>query len=130
MTAEATWLIVLMISLLAGILSGIPVMMVISGVPLLVAVAASFFGVFDLAFLLAFPQRVFGVMNNTLLIAVPLFILMGVLLERSRVAERMLVNVSRMLGGSSAMLALSVVIVSTLIAASTGSSAPQSSCSA
>lgn len=120
MAGEAIWLILLMISLLAGILSGVPVMLVISGVPLLVAVAASLFGAFDLAFLLAYPQRVFGVMNNTLLIAVPLFILMGVLLERSRVAERMLVNVSRMLGGSSAMLALSVVIVSTLIAASTG----------
>lgn len=120
MTDEVIWLIVLMTSLLAGILSGVPVMLVLSGVPLLVAVTASFFGAFDLAFLLAYPQRVFGVMNNTLLIAVPLFILMGVLLERSRVAERMLVNVSRMLGGSSAMLALSVVIVSTLIAASTG----------
>lgn len=120
MTVEAIWLSLLMISLLAGILSGIPVMLVISGVPLLVAVVASVFDGFDPAFLLAYPQRVFGVMNNTLLIAVPLFILMGVLLERSRVAERMLVNVSRLLGGSSSMLALSVIIVSTLIAASTG----------
>ncbi|MEM1401210.1 MAG: TRAP transporter large permease subunit, partial [Pseudomonadota bacterium] len=120
MEPEPFWLIVLGVALFAGILSGVPVMLAIAGVPVLVAFIASIFGGFDLVFLQAFPQRVFGVMNNTILIAVPLFVLMGVLLERSQVAERMLVNLAAVLGGSKSMLALSVIIVATLIAASTG----------
>jgi tripartite ATP-independent transporter DctM subunit len=120
MESEVIWLIVLAITLLAGILSGIPVMLVIAGVPVLVAFAASLFGAFDLGFLHAYPQRIFGVMNNTILVAVPLFVLMGVLLERSRAAERMLLTMTALLGGSRTMLALSVLFVSTLIAASTG----------
>lgn len=120
MSADVLWLIVLGCGLLAGILTGIPVMLIIAGVPLLIALLAACFGHFDLALLQAYPQRIDGIMNNPLLIAVPLFVLMGILLERSRVAERMLINFSRLLGGSSAMLALAVIFVSTLIAASTG----------
>ncbi|MDV7145377.1 TRAP transporter large permease subunit [Tropicimonas sp. TH_r6] len=117
---EHGWLIFLGLSLLAGILSGIPVMLILSGVPVAVAFFASLFGGFDLSFLQAYPQRAYGVMQNSLLIAVPLFVLMGVLLERSRVAERTLMQVSRLLGGSPMALALSVLLISTLIAASTG----------
>jgi tripartite ATP-independent transporter DctM subunit len=120
METEVLWLLILGAALLAAILSGVPVFLSISGAPLLVAVAASYFGAFDLTYLLAYPQRAFGVMGNSILIAVPLFVLMGVLLERSRVAERMLLNLTGMMGGSSSMLALSVLIVATLIAASTG----------
>lgn len=120
MEAEAAWLILMGIALLAGILSGVPVMFAIAGVPLLVALLAAATGHFDLAFVKAFPQRVFGVMNNTLLIAVPMFVLMGVLLESSRIAERMLVSVARLMGGAPSMMALSVLLVSALIAASTG----------
>ena len=120
MVAEELWLAVLGASLLAGILSGLPVMLVIAGVPTLVAFAASLTGHFDLSYLQAMPQRVFGVMENRLLIAVPLFVLVGVLLDRSRQAERMLTNINRLLGGSRSGLALSVILVSTLIAASTG----------
>ncbi|WP_068114997.1 TRAP transporter large permease [Tropicimonas marinistellae] len=117
---EHIWLIVLGLSLLAGILSGIPVMLVLGGVPIVVAFVASAFGAFDLTFLQAFPQRAFGVMSNSLLIAVPLFVLMGVMLERSRVAERMLTQVGRLLGGTPRALTLAVLLISTLIAASTG----------
>lgn len=120
MEAEAAWLILMGIALLAGILSGVPVMFAIAGVPLLVALLAAATGHFDLAFVKAFPQRIFGVMNNTLLIAVPMFVLMGVLLESSRIAERMLVSVARLMGGAPSMMALSVLLVSALIAASTG----------
>lgn len=120
MEAEVLWLIVLAAALLGGILSGVPVMLAIAGVPLIVAVLASLAGHFDMAFIGAFPQRVFGIMNNTLLIAVPMFILMGVLLESSRIAERMLESFGRLMGGSPAMMALSVLFVSALIAASTG----------
>ncbi|SFC18741.1 TRAP transporter large permease [Tropicimonas isoalkanivorans] len=117
---EHFWLIVLGLSLLAGILSGVPVMLVLAGVPVLVAFVAAGFGAFDLSFLQAYPQRAFGVMSNSLLVAVPLFVLMGVMLERSRVAERMLMQVGRVLGGTPRALALAVLLVSTLIAASTG----------
>lgn len=120
MESDVFWLIILGFALLAGIMTGIPVMLVIAGVPLAIAFIASIFGAFDLSFLLAYPNRIFGVMSNTILIAVPLFVLMGVLLEQSRVAERMLLNMTRMLGGSRGTLVLSVVVVSALIAASTG----------
>ncbi|MEM7463954.1 MAG: TRAP transporter large permease subunit [Pseudomonadota bacterium] len=120
MESDVLWLIILGLTLLAGIMTGIPVMLVIAGVPLAIAFIASIFGAFDLSFLLAYPNRIFGVMNNTILIAVPLFVLMGVLLEQSRVAERMLLNMTRMLGGSRGTLVLSVIVVSALIAASTG----------
>ena len=120
MTPEHVFLLLLLCGLLAGILSGVPVMLALLGVPLLTALAGALFGVFDLAFLQAFPQRVFGLSGNTLLIAVPLFVAMGVLLERSRSAERMLETMAALLGGSRTSLTLSVLLVSTLIAASTG----------
>lgn len=120
MSIEAIWLLILVISLLASIMSGMPVMLAISGVPILIGFIASGFGHFDLSFFSAIPQRIFGVMNNSLLIAVPLFVLMGVLLERSKIAERMLLIMASFFGGSRSGLAYSVLIVSTLIAASTG----------
>ena len=120
MSAELIWLLVMTLALFAGILSGLPVMLVIAGVPTLVAVFASFVGHFDLVYFQAVPQRVFGVMENSLLIAVPLFVLVGVLLDRSKQAERMLTNINRLFGGTKKGLALSVLVVSALIAASTG----------
>ncbi len=114
------WLVVLAVTLLAGIMSGVPVMLAIAGVPVLVATIASVFGHFDLSYFGAFPQRVFGVMDNSLLVAVPLFVFMGVLLERSKVAEKMLLTMAGFFNDSRSGLAYSVLIVSTLIAASTG----------
>ena len=120
MTPQEWWLLILFIALLMGIMSGVQVMLAIAGVPILVAVVASFTGHFDLSYLGAYPLRIFGVMDNTLLIAVPLFILMGILLERSKVAERMLLAMADFFGGSRSGLAYSVLLVSALIAASTG----------
>ena len=117
---EVFWVTFLVAMLFVGILSGVPVMLAISGVPLLVALVAAFFGAFDLGFLNAFPQRITGIMNNPLLIAIPLFVLMGNLLERSKQAERMLFNITRLLGETRSTLAIAVITVSTLIAASTG----------
>ena len=120
MTPETIWILVMVVVLFGGILSGSPVMLVLAGAPTLVALAASLTDHFDLVFFQAVPQRVFGVMENTLLIAVPLFILMGVLLAQTGQAERMLKSVNKLFGGSQSSLALSVVMVSGLIAASTG----------
>src|SRR6056297_3290838 len=111
----------MVIGLFAGILSGIPAMLAIAGIPMLVAVAASvFFDAFNLSLLALFPNRVWGVMNNTLLMAVPLFVIMGVLLERARLAENMLGVLARMLGGSPRGMGLSVLAFSAMIAAATG----------
>jgi tripartite ATP-independent transporter DctM subunit len=120
MSVELLWLLVMTAGLFGGILSGVPVMLVIAGVPTLVAIAASATGHFDLSYLQAVPQRVFGVMENWLLIAVPLFVLVGVLLDRSKQAERMLTSINKLFGGTRGGLAMSVVVVSALIAASTG----------
>ncbi|WP_274609755.1 TRAP transporter large permease subunit [Rhodobaculum claviforme] len=120
MTPQEVFLIVMLAGLFAGILSGIPAMLAIAGVPLVVAVIAAGFGAFDLNFLSFFPARVWGVMTNTLLMAVPLFVLMGVLLERAQLAERMLGVLARMLGGSPRGMALSVLVFSAMIAAATG----------
>ena len=120
MAIDLVWLLAMTVALFAGILSGIPVMLVLAGVPTLIAIAAHFTGHFDLTYFQAVPQRVFGVMENTLLIAVPLFVLVGVLLDRSKQAERMLTNINRLFGGTRSGLALSVIVVSALIAASTG----------
>ena len=120
MTIDLIWLLVMTAGLFAGILSGVPVMLVLAGVPTLIAIAAHLTGHFDLTYFQAVPQRVFGVMENTLLIAVPLFVLVGVLLDRSKQAERMLTNINALFGGTRSGLALSVIVVSALIAASTG----------
>lgn len=120
MTVELAWLLVMTAGLFAGILSGLPVMLVIAGVPTLIGLAAAATGHFDLTYFQAVPQRVFGVMENSLLIAVPLFVLVGVLLDRSKQAERMLTNINRLFGSTRSGLALSVIVVSALIAASTG----------
>ncbi|MCB1331106.1 MAG: TRAP transporter large permease subunit, partial [Maritimibacter sp.] len=120
MTIDLIWLLVMTAGLFAGILSGVPVMLVLAGVPTLIAIAAHLTGHFDLTYFQAVPQRVFGVMENTLLIAVPLFVLVGVLLDRSKQAERMLSNINALFGGTRSGLALSVIVVSALIAASTG----------
>ncbi|SES34030.1 TRAP transporter, DctM subunit [Tranquillimonas rosea] len=120
MTGADAALVAMLLALFGGILSGIPAMLAIAGVPLVSALIASTMGVFDLQFLTFFPARVWGIMSNTLLMAVPLFVLMGVLLERSGLAQRMLDVLSRLVRGSPRGIALAVLAFSTLIAASTG----------
>ena len=120
MTPQEWILIAMFAGLFGGILSGVPAMLAIAGVPLATALLAGQFGLFNLSLLNLFPARVWGVMTNTLLMAVPLFVLMGVLLERSGLAERMLRVLARLMGGSPRGMALSVLAFSTVIAASTG----------
>ncbi len=77
-------------------------------------------GHFDASLLRAFPDRMFGTMNNYTLIAVPLFVLMGVMMERSHLAEQLLNNMARLCGRLPAGMAISVVVVGMLLAACTG----------
>ncbi|MEP5569232.1 MAG: TRAP transporter large permease subunit [Halioglobus sp.] len=99
---------------------GYPVAFTLAGTALAFAVGGILGGVFDAGFLSAFPGRVFGTINNTTLIAVPLFILMGTILEKSRIAEELLDSMSKLFGGMRGGLGISVVVVGMFLAASTG----------
>ncbi len=99
---------------------GYPVAFSLAGTALIFAGAGIVSGYFDSSFLSALPNRVFGTINNTTLIAIPLFIMMGIMLEKSRVAEQLLSNMAALFGQLRGGLAISVVIVGMLLAASTG----------
>ena len=99
---------------------GYPVAFTLAGTALLFAGVGTIAGVFDPSFLEAVPGRLFGTVNNFTLVAVPLFILMGVVLEKSRVAQELLESMAALLGRLRGGLAISVVLVGMLLAASTG----------
>jgi tripartite ATP-independent transporter DctM subunit len=102
------------------LLLGYPVAYSLAGTALIFAGVGAFFGVFDTAYLQAVPSRLFGIVSNQTLIAVPLFVFMGVMLEKSRVAEDLLLAMEQVLGRLKSGLAVSVVLVGMLLAASTG----------
>ncbi|HEX9809104.1 MAG TPA: TRAP transporter large permease subunit [Alphaproteobacteria bacterium] len=102
------------------LLGGFPVAFTLAGTALLFATVGNLFGVFEFALLGAYAPQIFGRMTNPVLIAVPLFVFMGVVLERSRVAEDLLENMGRLFGSLPGGLGLSVTVVGALLAASTG----------
>ncbi len=102
------------------LLVGYPVAPTLAGTSLLFAGVAGRLGYFDAVYLEAFPNRLFGVMMNDTLVAVPLFIFMGVMLERSRMAEHLLDTMALLFGPLRGGLGISVVVVGILLAASTG----------
>lgn len=112
--------ILLIICVCLALLLGYPVAFTLGGVALIFAFIGSLFGYFDLALLGALPSRIFGTMSNVTLVAVPLFIFMGVMLEKSRIAEALLKNMAAVFGRFQGGLAYAVVLVGALLAASTG----------
>jgi tripartite ATP-independent transporter DctM subunit len=102
------------------LLAGFPVAFCLAGTALLFALGGTLAGVFDPVFLDTMPNRIFGVMNNVTLVAVPLFVFMGVTLERARIAEDLLETLSRLMGRLRGGLGIAVIIVGMLMAASTG----------
>ncbi|MDF1689900.1 MAG: TRAP transporter large permease subunit [Cycloclasticus sp.] len=102
------------------LLMGYPVAISLAGTALVFAFAGDYFGTFDAAFLEALPNRLFGIIENDTLVAVPLFVFMGVMLEKSNVAESLLENMSKLFGSLPGGLGFSVVLVGMLMAASTG----------
>lgn len=112
--------IIFFVAVCAALMTGFPVAFTLGGVSLLVAFAGSWIGFFDPVFLHAMPSRLFGVMTNETLMAVPLFVFMGVVLERSRIAEALLDTMASLFGGLRGGLAFSVLAVGVLMAASTG----------
>jgi len=102
------------------LLMGYPVAISLAGTALAFAFAGNYFDLFDATFLEALPNRLFGIIENDTLIAVPLFVFMGVMLEKSKVAESLLENMSKLFGSLPGGLGFSVVLVGMLMAASTG----------
>ncbi len=113
-------IILMLVSLLAVLMTGFPVAFTLAGVALIFGVIGSFLNLFDMAFIQALPNRIYGIMTNDLLIAVPLFVFMGVMLERSKIAEELLDTMAHLLGSIRGGLGISVTIVGALLAASTG----------
>ena len=112
--------IALFACIFAALLLGYSVALTLAGVSLLfawVGVATGHFYMSDLGFL---PGRLFGIITNTTLIAVPLFVFMGVVLERTRIAENLLRELSLLFGQMRGGLGFAVLMVGTLLAASTG----------
>ncbi len=112
--------ILLFISICFALMSGYPVAFTLGGMALLFAGIGVITGSFDVGYLHALPNRIFGIMNNQTMLAVPLFVFMGVMLEKSRVAEDLLESMSRLFGTLRGGLAISVCVVGALLAASTG----------
>ena len=102
------------------LMAGYPVALSLSGTALIFAFAGYATGHFDMSFLQALPNRLFGTVKNTTLIAVPLFVFMGVMLEKSRLSEDLLESMADLFSGFRSGLGISVVLVGALLAASTG----------
>lgn len=108
------------LGLVVALLSGYPVAFGLGGVAVVFAALAMALGVFDASFLAALPQRIFGIMGNITLLAIPAFVFMGAMLEQSGIAEQLLETMGRLLGRLRGGLALAVVLVGTVLAATTG----------
>ena len=104
----------------SALILGYPVAFTLAGVSILYAFLGIQFGFFEENLLKNIPIRIFGIMNNQTLLAVPLFVLMGVILERSGIAAKMLQDMAAIFRGTSSGLSISIIIVGALLAASTG----------
>ena len=117
---EEIFVLGMVLTLCGALLMGFPVAFTLSGVALLAALLGNAFDVFELVFVAALPNRMYGILTNDLLIAVPLFVFMGVMLERSKLAEELLETMALLLSGVRAGLGIAVSLVGGLLAASTG----------
>ncbi|MDH5322683.1 MAG: TRAP transporter large permease subunit [Gammaproteobacteria bacterium] len=113
----ALWLFVAVVLVL---LAGFPVAFTLGGTALIFAALGVLTGNFPEALLSGLPNRIFGIMGNETLVAVPLFVFMGVTLERARIAEQLLDTLSALFGGMRGGLGISVTNGGMLLAASTG----------
>jgi tripartite ATP-independent transporter DctM subunit len=112
--------ILIAVAVCSALMAGYPVALTLAGLSLAFAVLGHVIGVMNFAILGALPQRIFGVMTNPTLLAIPLFIFMGVMLERSRVAEELLETMGRLFGTLRGGLGIAVILVGTLLAAAKG----------
>ncbi len=115
------WIALLMFgAVVVLLLAGFPVAFSLGGTALLFALGGVIGGGFEAAFLTGLPSRIFGIMSNDTLVAVPLFVFMGITLERARIAEDLLETLSALFGALRGGLGIAVTLVGMLLAASTG----------
>ena len=115
------WLALLLFALvLLALMAGFPVAFTLAGVSLLFALVTAAFGLFDMAFLNSVPSRIYSIMTNSTLMAVPLFVFMGLMLEKSRIADQLLLTLAEVFRGVRGGLGIAVILVGALLAASTG----------
>ena len=112
--------LLLLVLICLALLFGYPVAFTLSGVSILFALICIPLGLFDESILKSIPLRIFGIMNNVTLLAVPLFIFMGTILERSGIASKMLENMALAFKNIRGGLSISIIAVGALLAASTG----------
>ncbi len=112
--------LILLLLISSALLIGYPVALTLAGVSILFALICVPFEIFDPTIFKSIPIRIFGIMNNMTLLAVPLFIFMGTILERSGVAAKMLENMATAFKSIKGGLSISIIIVGALLAASTG----------
>ena len=120
MTGQEFLAVVMVVTTCAVLMAGFPVAFSLAGSALAFAFGGWALGMFDLNLLGSLASRYFGVMSNEVLVAVPLFVLMGIILERSRIAEQLLETMGLLFGRLRGGLAIAVVLVGALLAASTG----------
>ena len=104
----------------ASLLMGFPVAFTLAGISVLYAFIGVIIGFFDVNLFKNIPIRIYGIMNNQTLLAVPLFIYMGVTLEKSGIAASMLSEMGKAFAKVKSGLGISIILVGTLLAASTG----------
>jgi tripartite ATP-independent transporter DctM subunit len=119
MTPELLSLIMFLVTL-SVLIVGFPVALTLGGSALIFAFIGDYMELFNASMLMVYPLRIFGVMKNEPLVAVPLFIFMGVMLERSNLAGELLEAMGRMFGQLHGGLGISVLLVGAMLAASTG----------
>ena len=117
---EAFWALGLFIFVAVFLLVGYPVAITLGGVSLWFALAGWLAGWFDSSFIMAMPNRIYGIMTNVTLVAVPVFVFMGLVLEKAKLAQSLLENMAALLGGAKGGLGFALLILGTLLAASTG----------
>lgn len=112
--------LLMFLSVIILLMSGFPVAFTLGGTALIFVGIGIYFDEIDSDFIGLIPERIYGTMTNDVLLAVPLFIFMGVMLERSKIAEELLESMAKLMGRLPGGLGISVTIVGTLLAASTG----------
>ncbi len=117
---EAWWALLLFITVTGVLMAGFPVAFTLGGVSLWFALIGFLTGWFDADFIAALPNRLNGILNNATLMAVPVFVFMGVVLEKAKLAESLLQNMAALLGGKKGGLGFALLLVGMLLAASTG----------
>ena len=115
-----TFALAMFFGTIIALLIGFPVALTLGGSALLFAYIGDWYGLFNLGMLNVFPLRILGIMKNEPLIAIPLFVFMGVMLEKSNIAGDLLHAMGRLFGTLRGGLGISVLLVGALMAASTG----------